>query len=481
MDQNNKLLPIILCGGTGTRLWPLSRRSFPKQYLSINNQKNSSFLQVTTQRIQNLENAENPIIICNEEHRFITAEQLRQINIKPSSIILEPSSQNTAPAITAAALKAISKGNDPILLILPSDHQIRNDKIFLDSIEEAKQATLEGKIVTFGIKPSNPATGFGYIKSKNSFNTNSSGPYKIESFIEKPNIELAEKFYQDKRYCWNSGIFMAKASILINELEIFSPEIVLHCKESLRKKINDLDFERLDKNSFQKCPNISIDKAIMEKTSRGVIFPLNVEWSDIGSWKSLWENSSKDTTGNVLIGDSIGVSSENCLISSNSRLTVGLNIKDLIIVETNDAVLVTRKSESENVKELVNYLKNNNRSESEENRKVYRPWGNYVSVDNSLLWKIKKIEVNPGASLSLQLHKKRAEHWIVVEGLAKIQIDDEKFNLKANQSCYVPIGTKHRLSNPGKKPLIIIEVQSGKYLGEDDIIRFKDLYGRKVS
>ena len=481
MDQNNKLLPIILCGGTGTRLWPLSRRSFPKQYLSINNQKNSSFLQVTTQRIQNLENAENPIIICNEEHRFITAEQLRQINIKPSSIILEPSSQNTAPAITAAALKAISKGNDPILLILPSDHQIRNDKIFLDSIEEAKQATLEGRIVTFGIKPSNPATGFGYIKSKHSFNTNSSGPYKIESFIEKPNIELAEKFYQDKRYCWNSGIFMAKASILINELEIFSPEIVLHCKESLRKKINDLDFERLDKNSFQKCPNISIDKAIMEKTSRGVIFPLNVEWSDIGSWKSLWENSSKDTTGNVLIGDSIGVSSENCLISSNSRLTVGLNIKDLIIVETNDAVLVTRKSESENVKELVNYLKNNNRSESEENRKVYRPWGNYVSVDNSLLWKIKKIEVNPGASLSLQLHKKRAEHWIVVEGLAKIQIDDEKFNLKANQSCYVPIGTKHRLSNPGKKPLIIIEVQSGKYLGEDDIIRFKDLYGRKVS
>ena len=481
MDQNNKLLPIILCGGTGTRLWPLSRRSFPKQYLSINNQKNSSFLQVTTQRIQNLENAENPIIICNEEHRFITAEQLRQINIKPSSIILEPSSQNTAPAITAAALKAISKGNDPILLILPSDHQIRNDKIFLDSIEEAKQATLEGRIVTFGIKPSNPATGFGYIKSKNSFNTNFSGPYKIESFIEKPKIELAEKFYQDKRYCWNSGIFMAKASILINELEIFSPEIVLHCKESLRKKINDLDFERLDKNSFQKCPNISIDKAIMEKTSRGVIFPLNVEWSDIGSWKSLWENSSKDTTGNVLIGDSIGVSSENCLISSNSRLTVGLNIKDLIIVETNDAVLVTRKSESENVKELVNYLKNNNRSESEENRKVYRPWGNYVSVDNSLLWKIKKIEVNPGASLSLQLHKKRAEHWIVVEGLAKIQIDDEKFNLKANQSCYVPIGTKHRLSNPGKKPLIIIEVQSGKYLGEDDIIRFKDLYGRKVS
>ena len=480
MDTNIKLLPIILCGGTGTRLWPLSRRSFPKQYLSINNKKDSSFLQLTTQRIKNLENAENPIIICNEEHRFITAEQLRQVKIKPSSIILEPSSQNTAPAITAAALKSVSNGNDPILLILPSDHQITNDKIFLDSIQEAKQATIEGNIVTFGIKPTNPATGFGYIKSKSSFKNNFSGPYKIESFIEKPNKELAEKFYQDKKYSWNSGIFMAKASILIKELEILSPEIVLHCKESLRKKINDLDFERLDKNSFQKCPNISIDKAIMEKTSRGVVFPLNVEWSDIGSWKSFWENSPKDITGNVLIGDSIGVSSKNCLISSNSRLTVGLNIEDLIIIETNDAVLVTKRGESENVKTLVNYLKSINRNESEENRKVYRPWGNYVSVDNSFLWKIKKIEVNPGASLSLQLHKKRAEHWIVVEGLAKIQINEEKFNLKANQSCYVPIGAKHRLSNPGEEPLIIIEVQSGKYLGEDDIIRFQDMYGRKV-
>ena len=480
MDTNIKLLPIILCGGTGTRLWPLSRKSFPKQYLSINNNKNSSFLQVTVQRIKNLENAENPIVICNEEHRFITAEQLRQVNIKPSSIILEPSSQNTAPAITAAALKAISSGNDPILLILPSDHQITNDKTFLDSVDKAKTATIEGNIVTFGIKPSNPATGFGYIKSKNCLNNNFSGPYQIESFIEKPNKELAEKLYQDKTYSWNSGIFMAKASILIKELEIFSPEIVLNCKESLRNKINDLDFERLDKNSFQKCPNISIDKAIMEKTSRGVVFPLQIKWSDIGSWKSFWENSSKDIMGNVLIGDSIEINSKNCLINSTSRLTVGLNVEDLIIVETNDAVLVTKRCESENVKALVNYLKSNNRSESEENRKVYRPWGNFVSVDNSLLWKIKKIEVNPGASLSLQLHKKRAEHWIVVEGLAKIEINEEKFNLKANQSCYVPIGAKHRLSNPGKKPLIIIEVQSGKYLGEDDIIRFKDMYGRKV-
>ncbi len=480
MDSNIKLLPIILCGGTGTRLWPLSRRSFPKQFLSFTNPKESSFLQETTQRIKSVKNLEDPIIICNEEHRFIAAEQLRLINIKPSSIILEPSSQNTAPAITSAALRSVANGDDPILLILPSDHKIKNDKIFLDSIEKAKKATIEGKIVTFGIKPTNPATGFGYIKSKNAFDNNFHGPYQIESFIEKPNSELAEKFYQDEKYSWNSGIFMAKASILIKELEIFCPEIVHHCRNSLKKKINDLDFERLDKNSFQMCPNISIDKAIMEKTSRGVVFPLKVDWSDIGSWKSFWENSAKDENGNVLIGDAIGLSSKDCLINSNSRLTIGLNIQDLIIIETNDAVLVTKKSDSESVKSLVNYLKSINRTESEENRKVFRPWGNYISVDNSLLWKIKKIEVNPGASLSLQLHNKRAEHWIVVEGHAKIQIENEIFDLEANQSCYVPIGAKHRLSNPGQTPLIIIEVQSGTYLGEDDIIRFKDIYGRKV-
>ena len=477
--MNQSILPVILCGGTGTRLWPLSRKSFPKQYLSFDNKKDFSFLQSTLQRVKGLINSENPIIICNEEHRFITAEQVRQVNVKPGSIILEPTSQNTAPAITAAALKSISDGNDSILLILPSDHQITNEDFFLDSIEKAKVAALEGNIVTFGIKPCNPATGFGYIKSKESLKGNCSEPHQIESFIEKPNRENAEKFYRNQKYSWNSGIFMAKASILIKELEIFCPEIVFHCKESLRKKVNDLDFERLDKNSFQKCSNISIDKAIMEKTSRGVVFPLEVNWSDIGSWKSFWENSSKDKNGNVLIGDSIEVASKNCLISSNSRLTVGLNIDNLIIVETNDAVLVTKKSDSEEVKSLVNYLKSINRAESEENRKVYRPWGNYISVDNALLWKIKKIEVNPGASLSLQLHKQRAEHWIVVEGQAKIEIDNKKYNLKANQSCYVPIGAKHRLSNPGKDPLIIIEVQSGKYLGEDDIIRFKDIYGRE--
>ena len=446
----------------------------------MRNKKNSSFLQNTIQRIKGLENYESPIIICNEEHRFITAEQLRQIKIKTSAIILEPSSQNTAPAIAVSALRAIKDGEDPILLVLPSDHQIKNGSDFLNAIKKAQSASLEGKIVTFGIKPNNPSTGFGYIKSKESLNENIDTPFLIEKFVEKPNKKLAEKIYQDKNYSWNSGIFMAKASTLIKEFESFSPEIILHCKQSLKNKIEDLDFERLEPNSFKKCPNISIDKSIMEKTSLGVVFPLNVDWSDIGSWKSFWEQSSKDKNGNVLIGDSIEISSRNCLISSNNRLTVGLDVEDLIIVETNDAVLVTKKSSSENVKLLVEHLKTIKRIEGEENRKVYRPWGNYLSLDNASLWKIKRIEVNPGASLSLQLHKKRAEHWIVVEGSAKIEIDEQKLELIANQSCFVPVGAKHRLSNPGQIPLIIIEVQSGKYLGEDDIIRFKDLYGRKV-
>jgi len=446
----------------------------------MSNEENSTFLQTTIQRIKGLDNCKDPIIVCNEEHRFITAEQLRQIAVKPGAILLEPSSQNTAPAIAVSALRSMSEGEDQLLIILPSDHRITNKKHFLESIKMAQTAALEGKIVTFGIKPNNPSTGFGYIKAKGVFKKDINHAYQIEKFIEKPNKELAEIIFQDTNYSWNSGIFMAKASTLISELEFFSPEIILHCKDSLKNKLVDLDFERLEPASFGRCPNISIDKLIMEKTSLGVVFPLEVDWSDIGNWKSFWEKSPKDKNGNVLIGDSMEISSKNCLISSNSRLTVGLNIEDLIIVETNDAVLVTKKSASENVKSLVEHLKTIKRLEGEENRKVYRPWGNYLSVDNASLWKIKKIEVNPGASLSLQLHKKRAEHWIVVEGSAKIEINNKKFDLTANQSCFVPVGAKHRLSNPGETPLIIIEVQSGEYLGEDDIIRFKDIYGRGI-
>ncbi len=456
----------------------MSRRSLPKQYLSLDAENKSSFLQITLQRIKNLKRFDDPIIVCNEEHRFITAEQIREININPKSILLEPCSKNTAPAIASAALNSISTGSDPILLILPSDHLIKNNKKFLESIDQAVMSATKGNIVTFGIKPNNPATGYGYIKSEKTYQEAIPKPYKIEKFIEKPEKDLAKKFIQNKNYSWNSGIYMAKASVIINEIEKFVPEIILYCRESLVNKTNDLDFERLDKKSFAKCPDISIDKAIMEKSSLGVVFHLDIEWSDIGGWKSFWENSKKDENGNVIIGDALQIASKNCLISSNNRLTVGLGLEEMVVVETNDAVLIAKKSESENVKPLVNYLKNLKRTESQENKKVYRPWGNYLTMDCGSLWKIKKIEVAPGASLSLQLHKKRAEHWIVVEGSAKVEIDNKEFNLIANQSCFVPLGLKHRLSNPGDQKLVIIEVQSGRYLGEDDIIRFHDIYGR---
>ena len=479
MPLKKKLVPIILCGGSGSRLWPMSRRSLPKQYLALYSQKNS-FLQVTLNRIKNLKDIDDPIIVCNEEHRFITAEQIRELNIDTKSILLEPCSKNTAPAIANAALISVSNKCDPILLILPSDHLIKNNDKFLNCINSAIEEAEGGKIVTFGIKPSNPATGYGYIKSKEALNEKNFKSSEIEAFIEKPEYKVAEKLFSDKKFTWNSGIFMAKASVLINELEKFAPEIINNCKKSLKNKTKDLDFERVEKESFEKCPEISIDKAIMEKTSLGVVFPLDVEWSDIGGWKSLWETSKKDKNGNVLIGDAFEIKSKNCLINSTSRLTIGLGLEEIVVIETNDAILVANKNESENVKPLVNYLKRLKRIESEENQKIYRPWGNYSTMDCGSLWKIKKIEVKPGASLSLQLHKKRAEHWIVVEGLAAVEIDNKKLNLEANQSCFVPIGAKHRLSNPGNKTLIIIEVQSGQYLGEDDIVRFKDIYGRKV-
>ena len=478
MSITKQILPVILCGGTGSRLWPLSRKTFPKQYLSIKGENCFSFLQETLERIKLLNDYEKPLVICNEEHRFITAEQLRRINIKPKSIILEPSIRNTAPAIAIAALDSYTDENDPILLILPSDHQIKNKKVFIKTIQKATNISSEGKIVAFGISPDNPATGYGYIKSYEPFKKDLIYPYKIEKFIEKPNKKQAVELIKDKRFSWNSGIYMAKASTIIEEISKFHPEIISFCRDSLDNKVIDLDFKRIEKKSFEKCPNISIDKAIMEKTALGMVLPLNADWSDIGNWKSYWENTDKDENGNILIGDASQISSKNSLIGGFSRLTIALGIEDLIIVETNDAILVAKKDYAENVKDLVEQLKIKNRKEGEENKKIYRPWGNYLTIEESSNWKVKVIEVKPGASLSLQLHEKRAEHWVVVEGIAEVEIGKEIFLLKANQSCYVPLGHKHRLKNPSSEKLIIIEVQSGTYLGEDDIVRFKDNYGR---
>ena len=480
MDKRDKLLPIIICGGTGSRLWPLSRRSFPKQYLSIDPKSKFSFLQTTLKRIKGIENVNNPVIVCNEEHRFITAEQIRGINMKSQKILLEPCSRNTAAAIAIAALSSISDGDDPLLLILPADHEIKNNTEFIKCINNARRFAQDGKIITFGIKPSFPSTGYGYIKTKTQLSKENFEPTQIENFLEKPDKATAEKLYKNDSYSWNSGIFLTKASTIIKELEKYCPEIIIHCKESLKKKIVDLDFIRIGSQSFEQCPNISLDKAVMEKTNLGFVIPLDAEWSDIGGWQSFWENSIRDTNENVIIGDVLEISSKNSLINSYSRLVVALEIEDLIIVETDDAVLVAKKNHSENVKFVIDQLKLKERIEGVESKKVYRPWGNFLSIKEDHNWKIKKIEVNPNSSLSLQLHKHRAEHWIVVKGSADVEINKKFFKLKENQSCFIPKGEKHRLSNSEKEPLIIIEVQSGEYLGEDDITRFQDEYGRKV-
>jgi mannose-1-phosphate guanylyltransferase len=478
LTKKNILIPVILCGGLGSRLWPLSRKSFPKQYLKISPQEDYSLLQKTIKRLEGLYSVEKPIIICNEEQRFIVAEQLREINIKANSIILEPYGRNTAPAITIASIKAIKEFDDPILLILSSDHEILDIKKFHEGINIGIKEAQKNKLITFGIVPTYPETGFGYIKAKEDILNNNLNSSEIEKFHEKPKPELAEKFIKDRRFFWNSGMFMFKAKIVYEEVKRFNPNLVQICKESFDINKRDLDFQRLREESFKLCPSISIDNAVMEMTNIGVIIPLDIGWSDIGSWYSIWEKSNKDEKGNVIIGNVLAKDIKNSYVRSESRLIVSLGIKDLIIVETNDALLVTEKSKVQEIKEIVKELEKGNFKEAEIHNKVFRPWGNYFSVEEGLKWKIKKIEVNPGAALSLQKHQKRSEHWVVVKGTAKVQIEEKIFLLSENQSTYIPKGVKHRLSNPQKSPLIIIEVQSGSYLGEDDIIRFEDNYGR---
>ena len=476
--KKNNLLPIILCGGTGTRLWPLSRAKYPKQYLPLISKRDKSLLQQTVERLDALENRQNPIFICNEEHRFIVAEQIRAINVKPKDIVLEPFARNTAPAIAIAALKAIEDGSDPILFVLAADHVIKNNQQFLKSICAAKEYAERGKLVTFGIVPASPETGYGYIEAKDPLEINSLKASPVLKFIEKPNLDIAKQLICDPRYTWNSGMFLFKASVLLKEIEQYAPNILKACKEALKDNLLDLDFQRLDKRAFENCPNISIDVAVMEKTKIGVVLPLNADWSDIGSWKSLWEISKKNEDGNVLLGKVITKNTKNCYVRSESRLVVGLGLENLLIVETSDALLVAEKTHDQEVKNVVKQLIDDNNDEATTHRKVYRPWGNFTSVEEGSRWLVKRIEVKPGASLSLQMHHHRAEHWIVVTGTAGVEINDKKILLEENKSIYIPLGSKHRLINPGRIPLVLIEVQSGDYLSEDDIIRFDDVYGR---
>ncbi len=477
--NNTKLLPVILCGGQGTRLWPLSRKSYPKQFLSINNLDKNSFFQNTLKRLKGLKDLIEPILICNSEHRFIVAEQLREINLNSKSIILEPFGRNTAPAILLAAFKSLETENNPHLLILSSDHQIKNDKKFRDIIEIGKSYSTENKLVTFGVVPTYPETGYGYIKSEKPFELENIEGINIAEFIEKPNLKKAKQIIKDKSFTWNSGIFLFKAKTIINEIKNLNPEIFEACEKAFHSSKKDFDFQRIDEKTFEVCPNISIDNAVMENTKKGVVIPLDAEWSDMGSWKSVWENSNKDKDGNFRNGRVISKNTQNCYLSSESKLLIGLGINNLVIIDTDDATLVADKNESESVKELVKDLQVRNIKESVFHNKVYRPWGNYISILEDCRFQVKIIHVKPGAKLSLQMHHHRSEHWIVVKGTAEVEINNKIAILSENESTYIPLGTKHRLINPGKIPLEIIEVQSGSYVGEDDIVRFDDIYGRK--
>lgn len=469
------ITPVILAGGSGTRLWPLSRELYPKQMLCLTD--DHTMLQNTLLRLKQLDSIEDPVVVCNEEHRFMAAEQLRQIQVKPFSILLEPVGRNTAPAICVAALKMLAHEQDPVLLVLPADHVIENISNFHAAIDHGYAHAQKGDLVTFGIVPDSPETGYGYIK-KGAPVKGSSQAFVIDSFFEKPDLETAKGYVSSGEYCWNSGMFMFKASAIIEELEHFVPQIVKSCRDSMEKGVKDLDFFRLDRDSFAGSSSDSIDYAVMEYTKKGVMIPFEAGWNDLGSWDALWKTGNKDENFNVIKGDVLLSDVKNSYFFAESRLIAAVGIEDLVVVETKDAVLVASRDKVKDVKSLVKSLKKDGRVEALGHRKVYRPWGCYESVDDSERFQVKRITVKPGAKLSLQKHYHRAEHWTVVSGTAIITKGDEEFLLKEDESVYIPLGVMHRMENPGKVPLELIEVQSGTYLGEDDIVRFEDVYGR---
>ena len=463
--------PVIMAGGSGTRLWPLSRASHPKQFLSLYGQ--DSMLQATVNRLSGLGDLEPSVTICNEEHRFFVAEQLREID-HVGSIILEPVGRNTAPAIALAALSSLRDGNDPLLLVLAADHVILNEPNFTESILGATSLAEEGKLVTFGIVADSPQVGYGYIKRGE---VDGIG-FRVESFVEKPSIDVAQQYLESGGYYWNSGMFLFKASSYLEELEKHRPDIHSACMLAMQNVTVDRDFLRVDKIAFEGCPSDSIDFAVMEKTKEAVVVPMDASWSDIGSWASLWSASEKDSDGNSLTGDIIAFDTSNSLIRSDGKLIAALGVDDLIVVSTKDSLLIAHKDRVQDVKLITDKLTKDSRTEWESHREVYRPWGKYDSVDNGERYQAKRITVNPGAKLSVQMHHHRAEHWVVVSGTAKVTNGDKTFLLSENESTYIPIGTVHALENPGKVLLEIIEVQTGSYLGEDDIVRLGDLYGR---
>ena len=463
-----KICPVILSGGSGTRLWPLSREHYPKQLLALFGEQ--SLLQQTASRLNGLNQAVSPLLVCNEEHRFLIAEQLHAIDISPENIILEPVGRNTAPALTLAALYLDRGHEECIMLVMPADHVITKNAAFHEAVKAGAALANKDQIITFGIKPTTPETGYGYIR-KGEGND-------VAAFVEKPDLETAKRYLASQEYFWNSGMFMMKPSVWLEEIKRYQPDIFQACEQAFNNAVSDGDFLRVDKSQFSSCPSNSIDYAVMEKTEHAAILPMDIGWSDIGAWSSLWEISKQDSCGNVIQGDVYTHETKNTLLVSRHRFLAGVGLEDIIIVETADAVLVMHKDHAQNVKEIVARLKYDKRPEHLTHRRVYRPWGWYESIDAGDRFQVKRISVNPGAALSLQMHHHRAEHWVVVRGTARVTRGDDVFTLTENESTFIPIGEKHRLENPGTIPLEIIEVQSGSYLGEDDIVRFEDLYNR---
>lgn len=471
------MIPVILSGGSGTRLWPLSRSKKPKQFLPLLNDK--SMLQNTLLRVKGLAGLGAPLIICNEDHRFMVAEQLRELAISKPAIVLEPEGRNTAPAIAVAALKAMQQGDDPLLLILAADHAIKDVPAFHQAVELAIPAALQGKLVTFGIVPTSAHTGYGYIRrDAKPDSALPAGVSGVAQFYEKPDATTARQFVDSGEYYWNSGMFLFKASRLLAELQQFAPDIVAAAEQALAKASADLDFIRLDKAAFSASPSDSIDYAVMEKSANTVMVPLDAGWSDVGSWDALWQVMAKDEQGNACRGDVLLEQCHNSYVYAEQRLVTAIGLDEVVVVETKDAVLVAHKSQLQGVKNIVAKLQSYGRSEVDLHREVFRPWGKYDSVDNGTRYQVKHITVKPGAKLSVQMHHHRAEHWVVVSGSALVRNGDKEFLVTENESTFIPVGTIHSLENPGKIPLELIEVQSGSYLGEDDIIRFEDKYGR---
>lgn len=501
--------PVVLSGGSGTRLWPMSREHYPKQLLALTS--DDTMLQSTLLRLDGLQSHLGaadvvlaPVVVCNEEHRFLVAEQLRQIGAKPTAIVLEPAGRNTAPALTLGALAAVHAAQqDPVLLVMPADHVIQDVAAFQKAVVVGANLADQGRLVTFGIVPSRAETGYGYIKQGAAIKVQgASAVCQIAAFVEKPDAATAENYIKSGQYLWNSGIFMMKASIWMQELARFRPDMVQACQVAYQQGKNDHDFYRVDKAAFLLCPADSIDYAVMEKLTaddrmaasnagggaiaegaaqtaeKTAVVPLDAGWSDVGAWAALWDISEKDAHGNVMRGDIFTYQTQNALLIAEHRFLACIGVDDIVVIETPDAVLVAHQDKVQDVKQIVAHLKNTQRSEHLLHRKVYRPWGSYDGIDSGERFQVKRIIVNPGSTLSLQMHHHRAEHWIVVRGTARVTRGEQVFLLTENQSTYIPIGEKHRLENPGAIPLELIEVQSGAYLGEDDIVRFQDTYGR---